>query len=61
MSKRIFAVVVLAALIWLGCTTNAARQETCPKDAPWVKVDDLSGFTYTYDVPEGYYVVENCV
>lgn len=34
---------------------------TCPDGGDWVKVDGLSGLTYTYTPPEGYEVSENCM
>jgi hypothetical protein len=41
---------------------NVNGQETCPKTGNgWVKVDDLSGLTYTFtDIPYGYEVTDNC-
>lgn len=39
---------------------EATGQETCPNSAPWVKVDDLDGHSYTYTPPEGYTVTDNC-
>lgn len=59
----IVALIILGliAWVWAADDTNGDRgQETCPKDAPWVKVDDLSGFSYTFDVPDGYTVTDNC-
>ena len=35
-------------------------QETCPEGNGWVKVDDLSGTTYTYTPPAGFTVTDNC-
>lgn len=39
---------------------SAAGQETCPDMGNWVKVDNLSGFTYTHQVDKGYEVAESC-
>ena len=50
---------ILALFVWRVAIVDA-KQETCPKDAPWTKVDGLSGFTYTFTVPEGYEVTDNC-
>lgn len=60
MKKIILSLVILAGVIWSFDALVGAKQETCPKDAPWTKVDGLSGFTYTFDVPEGYEVTDNC-
>lgn len=35
-------------------------QETCPEGDGWVKVNGLTGETFTFDVPDGYRVDENC-
>ena len=61
MNKLIITLIlaVLAIFVWRVAIVDA-KQETCPKDNGWTKVDDLSGFTYTFTVPEGYEVTDNC-
>jgi hypothetical protein len=38
----------------------AQGQETCPASGDWVKVDGLTGTTYTYTAPAGKLIVETC-
>lgn len=68
--------VLAGILLWgillflvIGVAANAEEldtQETCPnttfteEDGGWVKVDGLSGTTYTFDVPDGFEVTDNC-
>lgn len=62
-------VTVLGLIIWTVLFNNEAsaivenpvvKQETCPGGDGWVKVDNLDGLTYTYDVAEGMEVTDNC-
>ncbi len=39
------------------------KSETCPEGDGWVKYDGLSGLSFTMpsdDIPDGYYVTDNC-
>jgi len=54
-----YIVVMLLALAFV-MTAGATGQETCPDGGAWNKVDGLSGFTYTYTPPPGYFVTDNC-
>lgn len=66
----IFGLVValIGFIVWALAFRNDAtalievggNQETCPMGDGWVKVDDLDGLTYTYDVAEGFEVTDNC-
>lgn len=66
MKRGIIAVLaalgILLTAVTMGAAppASAAGQETCPKDAPWVKVDGLSGTSFTYTPPAGYTVADNC-
>lgn len=37
-----------------------AGQDTCPDGGEWTKVDNLSGFTYTFTAPAGAIITDNC-
>lgn len=57
-------ILVLLTIILLGLffikSVEATGQETCPNSEPWVKVDNLDGFSYTFTPPSGYHVTDNC-
>lgn len=59
MKKRLATLVLSLPLLFVGVAV-ANGQETCPEGDGWVKVDGLSGLIYTFDVPEGYEVADNC-
>ena len=54
------AIVAVALFLVLTGSASATAQETCPSGGDWVKVDGLSGHSYTYSPPEGYVVTDNC-
>lgn len=56
----VLTILVLAALFAVMQSAWGTGQDTCPEGGGWVKVDDLDGLTYTFDVPDGYTVTENC-
>lgn len=64
MKKIIVLFFVLALALTLGftaTTATAAAADTCPNTGgDWVKVDDLSGLSYSYTAPSGYLVAEWC-
>ena len=37
-----------------------ALAETCPATGDWVKIEPLSGLSYTYTAPEGQLIAESC-
>jgi hypothetical protein len=55
-------IVALATAIALTipAVAFATGQEVCPDGGDWVKVDGLSGLTYTHEAPDGYEVTDNC-
>lgn len=57
----IFALAVFGFAAILNPGSASAVSDVCPNDSGWVKVDGLSGLTYTYSVPAGYEVTENCM
>lgn len=61
-SKLITALViaVLAGYFVSIPTTSSAKQDTCPANDPWVKVEGLSGKTYTYTPANNCTVSDNC-
>jgi hypothetical protein len=64
MKKILFFVFVAAALFTAAAVSAApaaAPQDTCPEGGGWVKVDGLSGLSYTFAIPDGYEVIENCM
>lgn len=59
--SKLVAIAVLIVLLFSGSVAAKANgQETCPNSAPWVKVDGLSGTSFTYTAPDGYQIVEWC-
>lgn len=61
MYKRVLIIAAVTIAVLGSGATAFAQQETCPKDNGWVKVDNLSGFTYTFtNIPSGYEVTSNC-
>lgn len=53
--------IVLGLLLALGLASQPVEAvTTCPQTDGWVKVDHLSGFSYTYTAPEGYLVDQTC-
>ena len=58
-----FLVVLLVLCTGIVLVTEkvtAKGQDTCPQNNGWIKVDDLSGYSYTFDAPEGTLIVESC-
>ena len=53
-------VMALLALFTPVVPVQANGAEVCPDGDGWVKVDNLSGFDYTYTPPAGYHVSDNC-
>lgn len=60
MKRLVGFFTVLAVLMVLALPVLGDGQETCPEGDGWVKVDNLDGQSYTYDVPEGFEVTNNC-
>jgi hypothetical protein len=58
MKKLLLSLLALPLVI--GSVAMATGQETCPEGGEWVKVDNLSGLTYTHQVSEGFKITENC-
>ncbi len=62
--KKLLALIVLLVLctgiVLVTEKVTAQGQDTCPQGNGWVKVDDLSGYSYTFDAPEGTLIVESC-
>lgn len=59
--SKLATFVVLVALLFSGLNAVKANgQETCPSAAPWVKVDGLTGTSFTYTAPDGYSITEWC-
>lgn len=56
----VLTILVIAALFAVMQTAWGTGQDTCPEGGGWVKVDDLDGLTYTFDVPDGFTVTDNC-
>ena len=54
------AVLLGLMLVIYPIIAHANGQETCPQSGGWVKVDNLSGQSYTYTPPAGYHVTDNC-
>lgn len=67
MKKKLGPLLILAGVLvgLVPLVASADAQETCPEGDGWVKVEGLSGLSYTfdYDVPEGKEIVsvENCM
>lgn len=61
-AKKIVLVLGLLVLLMLAMTITASADGpgVCPDGGAWVKVDGLSGTTYTFTPPEGYTVGANC-
>jgi hypothetical protein len=58
MKKLALPLALLLALLFVG--TAGATGDVCPSGGGWVKVDGLSGKTYTYTAPAGAQIVEVC-
>jgi hypothetical protein len=63
--RHIISVIGLTALIVIlfglsAQAQSASAADTCPEGNGWVKVEGLSGLTYTYTPPEGFTVAANC-
>ncbi|HAF61988.1 MAG TPA: hypothetical protein DCK95_06650 [Anaerolineaceae bacterium] len=58
----VFAAFLLLFATPIGLLSDvfAQGQETCPASGDWIKVDSLSGETYTYTAPEGKLIAETC-
>jgi len=52
--------ILFATPIGLLSNVFAQGQETCPASGDWIKVDGLSGTSYTYTAPEGKLIAETC-
>lgn len=58
--------IVAIVLVILACMATSAsamplyQQETCNEGNGWVKVDGLSGTSFTYTAPEGFAVAGTC-
>lgn len=63
--KKFAGLVTLAfvavLLVPVAGLATGGGQDTCPEGNGWVKVDGLSGLSYTYTPPEGYTVSQNCM
>jgi len=64
-NKWIVTIVLLAAVLfstaYFGETAVFAQgQETCPDGGDWIKVDGLTGKSYTYNAPAGKVIIETC-
>lgn len=60
MRRLLGALSGLVLIAGLALPVLANGQDTCPEGDGWVKVDGLDGQTYTFDVPEGFEVTDNC-
>ena len=59
--------MVMISLLLIAVTTLllmepvfAQGQETCPNSGGWIKIDGLSGTSFTYTAPEGKLISETC-
>jgi len=52
--------ILFATPIGLLSNVFAQGQETCPATGDWIKIEGLSGTTFTYTAPEGKLVAETC-
>lgn len=71
--EKIFIIIVSFLISILAITSSvfnsggqvvqlaSADQHVCPDGGEWTKVDGLSDLTYTFTVPTGFVVVENCM
>lgn len=62
---KVLPVVLLIVVLIMPSATQTvnaspALQETCSHTGDWVKVDGLSGTSYTYTAPAGYLITEWC-
>ena len=57
----IISLFVVVAVGMYGTGTVSAQAAVCPEGNDWIKVDNLSGLSYTFtNIPDGYKVTDNC-
>ena len=62
---KIFAGLLVVILVLISFTIVSAmpiieQQDTCPQTGGWVKVDNLSGISFSYDAGEGNLITTWC-